>query len=243
MSQSPSPDRELDVLERAERARRVRALKVIAASLGVGALVVALGLTLGGQDAAQSVAHGEQAVLLKTNDPQCRGLIEGVEALSAEFKRVEPTLGEALLDADPSKVTQAQAQLATLRERLEALRALSLEANLRYKDSQQELKAWFEHVNGELDALAKASARHAALQAPQADPSSPEPHDPATARAKQLKDSPPKTPEQSRDAAVLTIYEAFKAFRVWHTATMHPCGEASPQEQPWEPGRAGEVTP
>ena len=44
-----------------------------------------------------------------------------------------------------------------------------------------------------------------------------------------------RTPGEKVDAAVLQLYDLFANFRVWHTASEHPCGAADPGETPWTP--------
>lgn len=46
---------------------------------------------------------------------------------------------------------------------------------------------------------------------------------------------PIKTPLERKQAALVALHESFQNFRIWHTASAHPCGGADEGETGWEP--------
>lgn len=44
-----------------------------------------------------------------------------------------------------------------------------------------------------------------------------------------------KTPTELHEGSMLAVHEAFQSFRVWHTGSLHPCGQAADGEDGWTP--------
>lgn len=231
MSQE-NQDKEFGAIARAESRRRKQALMILIAVIAAGALVVFLGQTLGSEGVEASIEKSEQEVVQKTNDPQCRALIDDVSALEREFRAEEVAISADLLSEDEAKATAALDKIKALRAKLGAQQLASLKANLRYDETRQELETWFKYIDNELDTLVLASAKAKAPKA--AEDGGVEVKLKPKAKAK----PPAKSPQELRDGATLAIYNAFKSFKVWHSATMHPCGPADEGETPWTPPAA-----
>lgn len=224
MSQE-QPEKEFSAIARAEAQRRKRGLMIAFGALVVAALVVLVGKTFGDQDVEATLDKSEQDVLAKTNDPQCRELIAQVEALSARYREVEPKLTQGLLSPEVPTRLGALDTITSLRDAIKAQETASQAANLRYPQSRQELDEWFKYVDSELGVLVMANQTWQSL------------NDAVTEedKAKALAKAPKQSPESLRDGATLALYNAFKSFRVWHSAALHPCGAADPGETPWQP--------
>lgn len=231
MSQE-NQDKELGAIARAEHRRRKQALMVLIAVIAAGALVVFLGKTLGSKGVEASIEKSEQEVIQKTNDPQCRALIDEVSAIEREFRAEEVAISADLLSEDEAKAAAVLDKIKALRAKLSAQQEASLKVNLRYDETRQELETWFKYIDNELDTLAQAAAKQKALKA------IPEDGVEVKLTKKGKPTAPEKSPQELRDGATLAIYNAFKSFKVWHSATMHPCGAADEGEVGWTPPAA-----
>ncbi len=198
------------------------------------------------------VASGEQEVIEKTNDPQCRGMIADVQDLSDRYFKLEPTVDEKLLGDDPEAIQEIRDEIARLQQRLDEIAESSEDANLRFDESRQQLDEWFDYVEvelGFLDRLAEerlAELSEAKLkeegEAAKKGGDQSEAEEAAQGvvvkKGGDKKDKPEKTqktPKQRKDGALIAIHDAFQKFRVWHSSSMHPCGAADEGEEPWQP--------
>lgn len=239
---------EVGVIARAEAERRRRGLAILAVGLiavvlGVGGLIMLAQGDDGALGPKIELEDSERETLAETNDPQCRAMIADVTAFGARFKGAVPTV-EKVTAAEVDEVKAGRAEVAKLREELEALRVASNKSNLRFDDSRAELTKWFKYVDTELRLLDLRGEKQLARLEAEARG---ETYVDLDAKKKKKrgkivgeKPEPERTPEQKRDAAILAILDAFESFRVWHTAAMHPCGAADEGEQGWTPP-AGEA--
>ena len=243
-SHPPSePHDEIESIARAEQKRKRAALIKLALGalfvLAAGSALITLGLK-GDLAPEVDVAAQEAAVLLETNDPQCRGMISDVSAFATRFKNEDVLVIEDEVLADSiDQVEGVRALLSTRREELERLRIASLESTLRYEDSPGELRDWFKGVDAEFRILdRRAEHRIASLQAKARGEEYVEFAPTSKKKKGKVVGEKPKverTPREKVDAAVVKLYDLFASFRVWHTAGDHPCGAADDSETPWSP--------
>lgn len=242
-NQTPGDDDapEVDIIARAEAARkRSAALKLaLGFLLGGGAIAGLVALGMSGELAPKvDEAEQQQAVLLESNDPQCRALIDDITAFGERWKAEDAQmLEDAILSDEPERVKSARQRLSERREQLEQLRIASKDVNLRFETSPTELREWFKGVDVELRLLdLQAEMQQKRLEA-KARGETFVPLEKKKKRGKIVGEKPKKkrTPGEKVDAAVVQLYDLFANFRVWHTASEHPCGAADPGETPWTP--------
>ncbi len=246
-SESPKPPTaepeiaEVGVIARAEAERRKKGLIKLFAGLAITALVLG-GMVLLGQQGylgpTMEVEEEEKENLDETNDPQCRAMIDDVTTFGEQFKKQNAKKIEPVLSEDPEKVKAARAALGELREELEGLRIKSEAANLRYDNSRKELRDFFKFVDTELrlvDLRGEYQLQKLEAEAKGETWEEPSPKSRGKIIGKKKKERANRSPEQKRDDAIIAVYDAFNTFRVWHTASAHPCGAADEGETPWVP--------
>ncbi len=222
MSEESQPDRDPDFdriveeLARQESARRRKTL--ITALILVALGVASLGAAIFWRDAlhgpAIDVEAGEAEVLLETNDPQCREFIADVTAEGVSYKNIMPALQNKMIADEPVETQRLIDEIEALRKRLADAYATSADANLRYPESRQELNDWFKHIDKELLLMVRLGQNKL----------TPDAGETFTRPTKEL-----------LDLSVLAGDDAFENFRMWHTAALHPCGEAAADEKGWTP--------
>ncbi|MGM0558579.1 MAG: hypothetical protein ACQEVA_19495 [Myxococcota bacterium] len=184
----------------------------------------------------------------KTNDPQCRSLIDQVTEIGEDFYEYESVIEEHILGDDPEKIREIRRRLDTFEARLNKAEELSDDAELRYEDSARQLEDWFEYVDTEIGFVDQLAEERLAQLEREADSegagSDGSDEDGGilvySADADQKArveddDAPEKTPVERRDGALIALHDAFQNFRVWHSANAHPCGAAAEDEKPWRP--------
>ncbi len=258
----------LDQFEKAEAARRRSRLLYVVVALVIAGGLFGFVLVFRADIFAPTidVKKGEKEVLARTNDPQCRNMIAQVEKLSDRYMQFEPTIDKQLLGDDPAAIQKIRDEVARIQQRLDEIEEYSHQANLRFSESRKQLADWFDYVALELsfvDRLAKeqlaklkddadAAKKNkdqkdkAAAGADDAGNDKPDGvvvagGDKAKASSK-TKKAPKKTPQERKEGALLDLHDAFQKFRVWHTASLHPCGAADKGETPWHPPAAGKAS-
>lgn len=233
--------KEVEIIARAEAQRRRRVM----ISVAVGAVLTVAGIGVvaalfqaGALGPDLDMEEEEKDSLEETNDPQCRAMIAELTTFGDELRADMPEL-EYVVHEDREKVVAARAKVSSWRERLEASRVKSREANLRFEDSRKELDTWFGYVDTELRLLDLRGERHLERLAAEAKGETyvelkPKKRGKIIGKKKEVE----RTPEQKRDAALLAINDALESFRVWHSSAMHPCGAADEGETPWAPSAA-----
>jgi hypothetical protein len=263
---SPEFDEMVSSFEKAESQRRKKGMIYLLVGLMIAGGVFLLAFVYRSEVFGPpiDVEQGEEEILAKTDDPQCRDMIAQVQDLSARYFKLEPTIDEELLGDDAEAIQGIRDEVARLQQRLDEIEEFSREANLRFDESSQELKEWFDYVELELsfvDRLAKE--RLAALKAAE---SSELKVDAGTAKTedtsktsegeqegvvvekseatkKKEKQEREKaaankqTPKERKEGALIAIHDAFQKFRVWHSSSAHPCGAADEGETPWRPAK------
>lgn len=222
MSEESQPDRDPDFdriveeLARQEKARRRKTLitAIVLVVFGAASLFAAIFWRDAIHGPAIDVEAGEAEVLEETNDPQCRAFIADVTAEGVSFKNLLPALQNKLIADDPVETQRLMDDVEALRKRLADAYATSADANLRYPESRQELDDWFKHIDKELALMIRIGQ----------DKLTPGQGTPFPRPAKEL-----------LDMSVLAGDDAFENFRMWHTASLHPCGEAAADEKGWTP--------
>ncbi len=262
-------DQELmDSLAKAERSRQTRAL-------ATGGLIAGLLVTLGILAVLFSdvffqpeldIAGGEEDVLAETNDPQCRGFIEKVTKIEADYRALETDVESLMGTDDPEKLKSLRSSIGELRARIDRQEKASADANLRYDESRGELDAWFGYIDNELSLVQDlvswrleeigaadpvAPKEEAAEGADAGTPMAEADGDAGAAEVVHVAEKPDatptgaarvraskKTPKELHEGSMLAVHEAFQSFRVWHTGSLHPCGKAEEGEEPWAPAGA-----
>lgn len=217
--------------ERTRKTALITALLIVIGAIGLGSAYIYRQALFVPE---LHIEAGEKEILAETNDPQCRGFVAEVTQIGLDLKALDPKLVKGLLSEDPEVVRSLQVEVKGLSTRLTGAQAHLQDANLRYEQSAQELEDWFAHIQGELRIMdSVAENRLAALE-----PAAP---DPVAGTLVEFEDSKPKKPKGQRppqerlERALLTADDAFEGFRVWHSASLHPCGKASADETPWSP--------
>ncbi|QDG52939.1 hypothetical protein FIV42_19985 [Persicimonas caeni] len=267
---SPEFDRMLDSIEKAESARKRKGLIFLLIGLIIGAGIFALAFMFRDEvfGPAVDIEEGQQEVIAKTDDPQCRDMIAQVQDLSDRYFKLEPKIEDKLLSEDAAAIQEIRDEVARLQQRLDEIEEFSGEANLRFDESRAQLKEWFDYVELELsfiDRLAReqlAKLEDAKLEdAKLKEEGEPAKEDGTADKAGEEADKKPegivvekgeatkkkekaeaakekkskKTPEERKQGALVAIHDAFQKFRVWHSSSLHPCGEADEGETPWRP--------
>ena len=242
--QTPEPNdaekeiSEVGVIARYESERRKKvAIGLIAVLLIIGGAVAGIAAMGDKAKLKLDVQQAEQDALQDSNDPQCRNMIADVTAFGKRYKSEHAAALEDVTHEDKEKVIAARAKIKSLRDELEKMRLASLASELRYKESSEDLKKWFKHVDTELRLLdLRAEEKLARLEAK----ANGEEYVPLEKKDKPKgkivgakEESDTRTLDEKRDAAILTIHDAFENFRVWHSGSSHPCGAAAKGEKPW----------
>lgn len=216
VDRDPDLEKLVEGLKRQEQARRKKTLilVIVVVALATAVMTAALFFQDDIMGPAIDVQAGEEDLLEKTNDPQCRGFIDTVTAEGVAYRNMMAGLQANLLGDKPAETQTYIDDLDALRKRLDDARIKSVDAELRFPDSRQELDDWFKHIDKELDLLMRLGQEKL--------------NPPAQSAFK-------KPPAELLDQAVLATHDAFENFRVWHTASQHPCGAASPDEKGWTP--------
>ncbi len=215
-------------LEANERARKTRLL--IRTALVLIPAIIAIAFAWMYREAILApnldVEGGEKEVLAETDDPQCRTLIADVTAIGEDFAEFQPTVSDQILSKDRDALENIRLRLADFRRRLDGVESRAPEANLRFDSNREELNAWFESIDQELEFLDQlAQDQMAVIDAEAAGDEPPEPRYP--------------TPfVERRDGAIVAADDNFQNFRVWHTSSLHPCGAADEGEEGWTPEEA-----
>lgn len=174
----------------------------------------------------------EQETFEMTNDPACRQMIADVTTLGSEWLRSENDIEDALLSRDVNQLHEAEAVLGKFSARLEGIQTRSQKANLRFDHSRPELDRWFDFVQRELSVLRTVAAETRDELEPRE-----QKYDDAAVEGEEG-DAPEREAEpvrssrergELRDKALIAIRDSFDSFRVWHTASQHPCGPADQQ--------------
>jgi hypothetical protein len=162
---TPEFDQMLSSFAKTESHRRKKGL-----IYGLVALVIAVGLFLLAFVFRNEVfgppidvEAGEEAIIDKTDDPQCRAMIADVHDLSERYFKLEATIDAELLGGDAKQIQKIRDEIARLQQRLDEIEEDSRAATLRFHQSSQELKDWFDYVELELsfvDRLAKERLAH-----------------------------------------------------------------------------------
>lgn len=267
----------MDGLAKTEKSRQRRALFI---GLSIAGLLAAIGtLAVLYSDTffrpELDIAGGEEDVLAETNDPECRGFIEKVTAIEADYRGIEPMVERMMTSDDSEELREIEKTTDRLRARLDKQEVASLDAKLRFEESRGELDDWFSHIDNELELVGDLAAfrlRQIGAVEPgegegtavDADAGSAEggasdsdasdsgaggtnegevvhveakPEGNPTGAARVASSS--KTPKELHEGSMLAVHEAFQSFRVWHTGSLHPCGQADEDETGWTPdGRA-----
>ena len=229
---------EVGVIARYEAERRKKvAIGLVAVLVLVGGAVAGI-MAMGDKAKLKlDVQQAEQDAIQDSNDPQCRGLIADVTDFGKRYKSEHAEALEAVTSKDRATVEASRAKIKSLRGELEKMRIASLAAELRYEDSREDLKKWFKHVDTEfrlLDLRAEEQLKRIDAEAKGEEYVPIKKKNPRKGKivgAKEETDT--RTPEEKRDAAILTIHDAFENFRVWHSGSSHPCGAAAKDEKPW----------
>lgn len=241
-------------IRRSERRQRVRVALYAAAVVVVAAVVVYAFFTYRDEFFVPKVDMDEAGKVAweKTNDPQCRTMIEDVTVIGEDFREYESFVEENVLGDDPDDIREIKSRMEAFKARLNKAEELSEKAELRYQDSADQLDDWFDYVDTEIGFVERlADERLAQLERESAaqgsDATSGESssesdvggivvHSPdASVDKAGDDDKPEKTPRERRDGALVALDSAFQSFRVWHSANAHPCGAAADDEQPWRP--------
>lgn len=186
------------------------------------------------------IEESRRDIIRDTDDPQCRNMIADVTNIANTYYTLESRLEEVVPDGEPAEIRKVDEKLATIEERLDEAEALSREAKLRFDRSREELDKWFGHVDYEVRILRevtqnaldrqKAKGSGSADAGSTADTGSEQDNDAGTPAV-----ASDRTPVERRDGALVAMHDAFENFRVWHQASMHPCGNAEKDEEPWRP--------
>lgn len=254
----PAEDEELEgmmsSIRKAERRQRVRAA-LYAVSTIVLIAVAVYGFFAYRDELMPAVDLDEagQMAWEKTNDPQCRQLIDQVTVIGEDFNAYESVVEENLLGDDPDKIREIKRRMDSFEARLNKAEELSKKAQLRYEDSARQLDEWFDYVDMEIGFVRRladerlAELEREAAEKGEGDASAEKKgasqedagilvHSPDADEASEG-DQPKKSPEQRRDGALIALHDAFQNFRVWHSANAHPCGAAAEDEEPWRPSK------
>jgi hypothetical protein len=248
----PEEDEELEgmmsSIRKAERRQRVRAALYGLAVVVLAVVAVYAFFTYRDELFVPKIDMDEagQEAWEKTNDPQCRTLIEQVTAIGKDFYEYESFVEAHLLGDDPDKIREIKRRMESFKARLNKAEKLSDEAELRYDDSARQLDEWFDYVDMEIGFVERlADERLAYLEREQAREASGDAgtsadsgivvYSPDAAELEQKRDKPKQSPEERRDGALIALHDAFQNFRVWHSANAHPCGAAAEGEEPWRP--------
>lgn len=241
-------------IRRSERRQRVRVALYAAAVVVVAAVVVYAFFTYRDEFFVPKVDMDEAGKVAweKTNDPQCRAMIEDVTVIGEDFREYESFVEENVLGDDPDDIREIKSRMEAFKARLNKAEELSEKSELRYQDSADQLDDWFDYVDTEIGFVERlADERLAQLEreaaAQESDATSGDSsnksdvggilvHSPdASVDKAEDDDKPEKTPQERRDGALVALDGAFQSFRVWHSANAHPCGAAADDEQPWRP--------
>lgn len=234
------PISEIGVIARAESARRKNiAIGVVLVALLAAGLIalIATGDTGPKVDRVQLA----EDVVMESNDPQCRALIEDVTALGERYKSEHAATLEDVLHADPDRVKLVRQRISALRKEADTLRIASIAANVTTQESREALPSWFKLVDTELRLLDLRAERHLErLDVESRGETYVEPKSAPKQKGKIIGqvEQPERSPQEKRDAAILSLHDAFANFRIWHSGTTHPCGPADPGESPWEPKKS-----
>ncbi len=184
------------------------------------------------------IESGEKNVLKDTNDPQCRAIITSAKQIGVEFKAIDPDLSKTLIDGKEGEVRPLLAKVSALKLRLADIKDSVPSATFRDFETksasgvQNELNAWFKHVDTHFFFLERLANEHLAeIEVKEKTEGT------IVVDKESKKTKYKKTPRQRLDGALLAINEAFQSFRVWHTGSLHPCGAASKDETPWAPSK------
>ncbi len=254
---SPEFNRMLDSIEKAESARRRKGIIYTLIGLMIAAGIFALAFMFRDEvfGPAVDIEEGEEKVIAKTDDPQCRDMIAQVQDLSERYFQLEPKIEDDLLGDDPEAIQEIRDEVARLQQRLDEIEEFSQEANFRFDESRQQLNEWFDYVELELsfvDRLAREQLaklkddQEGAKKEDAPDSAEPDKDDEKKpegvvvekgeeTKEKEKANANKKTPEERKQGALVAIHDAFQKFRVWHSSSLHPCGAADEGETPWRP--------
>lgn len=252
---SPEFDRMLDSIEKAESARRRKGIIYFLIGLVIAAGIFALAFIFRDEvfGPAVDIEEGEEEIIAKTDDPQCRDMIAQVQDLSERYFKLEPQIEEKLLSDDAEAIQQIRDEIARLQQRLDEIEEFSGTANLRFDESRAQLKEWFDYVELEFSFVDRLAREQLAKLKEEAEPAKDEGQAKEEGAAKEgegvvvekseaakKKEAAEvaknkKTPEERKQGALVAIHDAFQKFRVWHSSSLHPCGEADEGETPWRP--------
>lgn len=187
------------------------------------------------------IEESQRQIVKKTDDPQCRTLIAEVTNIGNTFYALEGEVEQAVPGQDLENIREVDAKLAKIEKRLDEAEALGEQAKLRFDRSREELDRWFSYVDNELrilrDVFANEIARlEAGSPAGDASAAVGDTGDAGdAAEAEPSGAAAGRSPRERRDGALVALHDAFENFRVWHSASLHPCGDADEDEEPWRP--------
>lgn len=166
------------------------------------------------------VEVGEEEVLAVTNDPACRGIIDEVTQIAADYEARELFIEQNVLGRDEANVEQVRETATAFRSRHREVSERVEDAVVRERVFRRQLNDWFGFMDNEFRILEEMADR----------------------QLKILRGEEVSEPEGAwddmaglRDRVLLTIDENFHAFRVWHQVGLHPCGPAPEGVAPWTP--------
>lgn len=202
--------RELAEAEK-QRIRRLMTIFIVAAVVILGGL---FWIAERGGDLFRpnlDVEGGEAALLLETNDPVCRSIIDDVREASQDWSERESRFAEGLLSDDEAEVDQLMETARAFRSRMEAIKERIDDAVLRERSAPRQMKQWFGSQDHEFELLEQLAERR--LQ---------------ELRGEEVEEWGGlwERPEELRDRVLMTVDENFQEFRVWVAAGGHPCGAA-----------------
>jgi hypothetical protein len=247
--EEPGPDQEVDFEEAVSELEAVESKRRRwGYVLGIGAaLLLVAGVVVGVEYRSwlfkpkMPIEESRRDIIRDTDDPQCRTMIADITNIANTYYALESRIEQVVPDGEDEEIRKVDEKLATIEERLDEAEALSRKATLRFDRSREELDKWFGHVDYEVRILREVTqntlARRKEQRAESADAGAT--GGDAGADAETDAGSPTvgsdRTPVERRNGALVALHDAFENFRVWHQASMHPCGDAEKDEQPWRP--------
>lgn len=221
--------------------------------LGVGALaLLAISLVLIAQFRSalfrpkMPVEESQREIVEKTDDPQCRRMISDITNIGNTFFAMEGRIEEHIPGGEPEAVRKVVEDLATIDKRLDEAEELAAESNLRFEKSSKQLDDWFEFVDREMavirDLAADELERVGGAEESDAGPGDTGVAADATSEAESADAGAGdagadagRSPTELRNSVLVQLHTAFENFRVWHSASLHPCGDSDEGETPWRP--------
>lgn len=237
----------LEGLQAIESSRRTKG-----AILGIGALVL-VGLSvfaiyefstfLFRPD--MSIEQGEQELLDKTDDPQCRELIARMSEIRETFFGLEADIEEVVADGTGERRRKIADKLDELVTRLDEAESLSHRANFRHENTESDVDRWFQYTRDQLIAIRDLVAPEAYGDVGVGGDDGAEEPTPGSTGGGDAGDGDAGSTDAGKGRSVVSrmgdmlfnTHRSFEKFRVWHSSERfaHPCGDADEMEEPWRP--------